>query len=80
MGIRPLRGTSGVITRLLLLGLLDRDEQHGYEIQATLRRWRMDWWADVQSGSIYAGLARLEREGLVEEAGSTRNGLKSSIR
>ena len=59
---------------MVLLGALAQGPAHGYEIKAKLARWHMEWWADIQSGAIYAGLARLERDGLVEKAGSERNG------
>jgi DNA-binding PadR family transcriptional regulator len=74
MANRPVRDTSGDITRMVLLGTLELGPAHGYEIKAKLARWYMNWWADVQSGAIYAALQRLEREGLVEKAGTERAG------
>jgi DNA-binding PadR family transcriptional regulator len=62
---RPLRDRSGALPRIALLGVLARRPAHGYDIKATLKRWDMHWWADIQSGSIYSGLRRLEAEGLV---------------
>lgn len=59
---------------MVLLGALAQGPAHGYEIKAKLARWYMNWWADVQSGAIYAALQRLEREGLIEKAGSERAG------
>ncbi len=47
---------------------------HGYEVKMTLARWSMDWWADIQSGSIYAGLRKLEQDGLAEIASTSREG------
>lgn len=74
MANRPVRDTSGDITRIVLLGALSFGPAHGYEVKAKLARWHMHWWADVQSGAIYAGLQRLERAGLIERAGSEQNG------
>jgi DNA-binding PadR family transcriptional regulator len=62
------------MTRVLLLGVLRDGPMHGYAIKQTLHDWHMDFWADVKGGSIYAGLKRLVSEGLVEQAGSSRNG------
>jgi len=59
---------------MVLLGALSQEPAHGYEIKAKLARWHMEWWADIQSGAIYAGLQRLERDGLIEKAGSGQNG------
>jgi DNA-binding PadR family transcriptional regulator len=74
MANRLVRDTSGDITRIVLLGALSQGPAHGYEIKAKLARWHMQWWADVQSGAIYAGLQRLERDGLVEKTGSEQAG------
>jgi len=74
MAERLVRDTSGDITRIVLLGTLARGPAHGYEIKTKLARWHMHWWADVQSGAIYAALQRLERDGLIEKTGSERAG------
>lgn len=75
MANRPVRDRSGEVSRIALLGVLARGPAHGYEVKATLARWDMHWWADIQSGSIYAGLRRLERDGLIalKETGRTGN-------
>jgi DNA-binding PadR family transcriptional regulator len=65
---------NGDMTRLVLLGVLRNEPMHGYRIKQTLHEWHMDFWADVQGGSIYAGLKRLVTEGLIEKAGSSREG------
>lgn len=74
MTTRPVRDTSGDITRMVLLGTLSLAPAHGYEVKTKLERWDMHWWADVQTGAIYAGLKRLEREGLIERTASEREG------
>lgn len=72
---RPVRDRSGSVARLALLGVLARGPAHGYQIKATLARWDMHWWADIQPGSIYSGLRRLEEDGFarVAETGKTGN-------
>src|SRR5438874_2649873 len=74
MANRPVRDRSGDVTRIVLLGALRGGPAHGYDVMAKLRRWSMEWWADVQSGSIYAGLAKLEKEGLIAVTSTGRNG------
>ncbi len=65
---------TGVMSRIMLLGLLAWQPMHGYELRQVIERRRMERWSDVRYGSIYAGLRRLVAEGLVEEAGVTRQG------
>lgn len=65
---------SGEVTRLTLLALLAVRPMHGYELRTEIELMRMDRWADVKSGSIYQGLRRLNSEGLVEQAGTSRQG------
>jgi DNA-binding PadR family transcriptional regulator len=77
---RPVRDRSGSVARLALLGVLARGPAHGYQIKATLARWDMHWWADIQSGSIYSGLRRLEDDGFVKVAESGRNGQRPAHR
>lgn len=49
---------------LAILGLLQGEELHGYEIRRQLRE-RLGLWANVSFGSLYPALARLERNGAV---------------
>lgn len=65
---------TGDVTRLTLLSLLALEPMHGYKLSREIRARRMDRWADVKPGSIYAGLKRLAAEGLVEVAATTRAG------
>jgi DNA-binding PadR family transcriptional regulator len=65
---------SGDITRIVLLGLLSQRPMHGYAVHRVIEERHMDEWADIKPASIYAALQRLEREGLIEEAGTTRDG------
>jgi DNA-binding PadR family transcriptional regulator len=73
MNLAQISGNGGM-TRLVLLGVLRNEPMHGYRIKQTLHEWHMDFWADVQGGSIYAGLKRLVSEGYVERVGSSREG------
>lgn len=70
----PSISANGEMTRVVLLGVLRNGPLHGYAIKRTLGEWHMDFWADVKPGSIYAGLKRLVAEGLVAEAGTSREG------
>jgi DNA-binding PadR family transcriptional regulator len=74
MSNRPHRDRSGDIARIALLGVLARGPAHGYDVKATLNRWDMHWWADIQSGSIYSGLRKLETEGFVRVASTGQTG------
>jgi DNA-binding PadR family transcriptional regulator len=71
---RPLRDRSGDIALMALLGVLARGPAHGYEVKATLKRWDMHWWADIQSGSIYSGLRKLETKGFVRVISTGQTG------
>lgn len=51
--------------RLVVLGLLMRAPQHGYELQKALGAPPFSPWAEVHPGSIYHALKALERERLV---------------
>lgn len=52
-----------------LLALLDEEPRHGYELKTALERRTGGSWA-INIGQIYTTLQRLERDGLVELAGS----------
>ena len=73
MNVAQISG-NGDMTRLVLLGVLRNEPMHGYRIKQKLHEWHMDFWADVQGGSIYAGLKRLVSDGLIEKVGSSREG------
>jgi DNA-binding PadR family transcriptional regulator len=55
--------------RLFVLGLVHRNDVHGYEIKETAKRWGVDRWARIGFGSIYHALGKLEEEGLILEMG-----------
>nr|BBH87328.1 PadR family transcriptional regulator [Thermosporothrix sp. COM3] len=61
-------------TRLMILGLLTRTPQHGYEIQRWLEESRTETWAQVRPGSIYHALQQLQKEGFVQIQEITHTG------
>jgi DNA-binding PadR family transcriptional regulator len=80
MATRLVRDRSGDVARIALLGVLARRPAHGYDVKATLKRWDMDWWAGIQSGSIYAGLRKLEGDGFIAVKETGRNGNRPAHR
>lgn len=65
---------SGAITRIALLALLTQRPMHGYEVRQVIEQYGMHQWANIQYSSIYGGLQQLTKEGLIEEAGTAREG------
>lgn len=62
-------------TRLLVLGVVRIFQPvHGYDVVRELRTWRADTWANVAPGSVYNMLKSLDRDGLVEVAGTDQQG------
>lgn len=55
-----------------VLGCLAESPRHGYELLEVMRARHMDRWADVGKASVYQGLRRLERAGLI--AGRAQEG------
>lgn len=66
--------STGPITRMTLLAFLQFKPMHGYEVRRNLEGQRREHWADIQYGSVYASLKQLAKEGLIEEAGTEREG------
>jgi DNA-binding PadR family transcriptional regulator len=62
--------------RLFVLGVLNEQDTHGYEIKEIARTWNLDKWADVGYGSIYHALGALEDEGLIQEVGVEQEGAR----
>jgi PadR family transcriptional regulator, regulatory protein PadR len=63
---------------LLLLGVLAREPLHGYAIINSLRR-LSDGLFDLNEGSVYPALHRLERTGMVESVWSEVQGRRRRI-
>jgi DNA-binding PadR family transcriptional regulator len=54
--------------RLLVLGLLEQQPMHGYEMRRLAAQSRIESWSGVLPGSIYHALKGLERDGLIAPA------------
>jgi len=65
---------SGEVTRLTVLSLLSSHPMHGYEIRQLITQRRINQWADIKPGSIYASLERFTREGLIEAIETSQTG------
>ena len=62
-------------TRLLVLGAVrEAGTVHGYDLRRELLSWGAEEWANVSPGSIYNALNTLVREGMLEVAGTDRQG------
>ncbi|QLD11749.1 PadR family transcriptional regulator [Microbacterium oleivorans] len=59
---------------LMLLALLHEDDMHAYEMIRLLRDRKADRLVALTHGTIYHTVARLERQGLIEEVGTDREG------
>ncbi|MGH8791867.1 MAG: PadR family transcriptional regulator [Stackebrandtia sp.] len=56
-------------TRLLILGLVRwLQPVHGYDVRRELLSWGVEQWVQIKPGSIYHGLKRLTKDGLLEVA------------
>ncbi len=54
------------MVRLLILFYLSLKSTHGYEIQKFIQLNHMEEWNNIQSGSIYYAMSKLEAEGLIK--------------
>ncbi|MDC7126558.1 MAG: PadR family transcriptional regulator [Spirochaetales bacterium] len=63
--------------RLVLLGLLKRKPQYGYELKAQIEK-EMGDWTSIAFGSIYFALKKLTEEGFVEQTGAEQHGNRPS--
>ncbi|QEE62127.1 PadR family transcriptional regulator [Salinibacterium sp. dk2585] len=62
-------------TRLVILGAVRQFQPvHGYFLRRELLSWHVDEWANIQPGSIYNALRSLEKDGYVQEDGTTSEG------
>lgn len=62
-------------TRMLVLGVVQlAGEAHGYQVRRELQSWSAERWANVQPGSIYHALKSLEKDGLLQTAGTEEGG------
>lgn len=63
--------------QLLILYYLSIKSTHGYEIQRFIQINHMDEWNNIQSGSIYYAMNKLERDGFIELVEKIGTGEKS---
>jgi DNA-binding PadR family transcriptional regulator len=55
-------------TRLLVLGVVRMyGRAHGYQVRRELLSWSAEKWANVQPGSVYHALKKMNSEGLLEQ-------------
>lgn len=62
------------MTRLIVLGLLDKQPMSGYDIQQKVSGADAERWGGVLVGSIYHALKKLEQENYIELAGIEQTG------
>lgn len=60
--------------RLFILGVLARNDRHGYEIGAAARSWGVSDWAGFGTGSLYHALSALEKSGDIKQKRTERKG------
>lgn len=53
------------MVQLLILYFFSLKSTHGYEIQKFIQLNHMDEWNNIQSGSLYYAIRKLERDGLI---------------
>ncbi len=63
---------------MLLLAALQHGPAHGYGVISDLKR-RSEGTFDLQEGTIYPALHRLERDGLIESEWSVENGRRRRV-
>ena len=51
---------------LVILGMLDKEPQHGYDIKNTVESHNMDRWANISVSTIYHRLSWLAKHGFIE--------------
>lgn len=66
--------SSGIITRIAVLAMLNLEPMHGYELRQALEARNIHRWANIQYGSIYRSLQQMAREGLLDEVREEREG------
>lgn len=64
-------------TRLVILGLLQSQPLHGYEIKHIIED-HMGDWASIAFGSIYFAIGKLAEEGFIEKAATEKEGGRPS--
>jgi len=62
------------VTRVLVLGVLQKQPMHGYEVRRELESWNAEQWANITYGSIYFSLSKMAEEQLVEVVSTDERG------
>jgi DNA-binding PadR family transcriptional regulator len=62
------------VSRLLVLGMLNRGPMHGHQIRREAEIRDVQNWAGIKPGGLYGTLNRLAEEGLVEPVSTERAG------
>lgn len=62
------------MVKVYILGLLMKQEMHGYAIQELLKQGNYEAWANINPNTIYSALKTLERNDLVELSQSVAKG------
>ena len=62
------------VSRLLVLGMLNRGSMHGHQIRREAELRDVQDWAGIKPGALYGTLNRLAEEGLVEVVSTERAG------
>ncbi len=65
-------------TRLIILGLLQEQPYHGYDLKRVMKERYMDEWANVAFGSIYFALRQMAGEGLIVAQTTEKEGNRPS--
>ena len=73
LGVYVERIVAGMNVPVTLLGLLEREPSHGYDLKRDYDTY-FGRGKPLSFGQVYATLGRLERDGLVTEAGQERDG------
>jgi DNA-binding PadR family transcriptional regulator len=64
--------------RLIILGLLQEEPLHGYEIKRRIEHEAMADWAGLSYGAIYSALSKLAKDGFVKKIGTEQVGKRPS--
>jgi DNA-binding PadR family transcriptional regulator len=64
-------------TRMVILGILQREPLHGYEIKHIIED-HMGDWTSIAFGSIYFALGKLAEEGFIEKIATEQEGSRPS--
>jgi DNA-binding PadR family transcriptional regulator len=64
-------------TKLVILGLLQRQQLYGYEIKHIIED-HMGDWTNIAFGSIYFALSKLAKDGMIEKVATEKEGNRPS--